>query len=330
MKINGFILSLLLSILLAYFFPTALRALPLPEIINVGIGLIFFFYGLKLAPAELKQGFLNYPSHILIQTTTFILFPFITLAFIPFFEGGTESDLWLAIFFLGVLPSTVSSSVVMVAIAKGNLPTAIFNASISGLIGILATPLLLSIFLSDSGTFEFLDIVLKLVFQIVFPLCAGILLQKILGSFARKYNKSLGLFDKAVIVLIVYSSFSNSFNSNLFAQVGLLDLFKLFTIVIIMFFLIYGMVGYICRILGFSLKDSITVKFCGTKKSLVHGSVMVKIIFGSSASMGLFLLPIMLYHILQLLVVSVFAENYRQKWLRSSVPATAEDLPHTP
>lgn len=325
MKVNGFILSLLTSILLAYFFPTALSGLPLPVIINIGIGLIFFFYGLKMAPAELKQGFLNYPSHLLIQATTFLLFPFITLAFIPFFEGGTESDLWLAIFFLGVLPSTVSSSVVMVAIAKGNLPTAIFNASISGLIGILATPLLLSIFLSDSGEFEFLDVVLKLVFQIVLPLCAGLLLQRFLGNLARKYSKSLSLFDKAVIVLIVYSSFSNSFNSNLFATVGVLDLLKLFAIVIVLFFLVYGMGGYICRILGFSLKDTITVKFCGTKKSLVHGSVMVKIIFGSSASVGLFLLPIMLYHILQLLLVSVFAENYRQKWLKQSSTAISED-----
>lgn len=325
MKINGFILSLLSAILLAYFFPTALKGLPLPLIINIGIGLIFFFYGLKMAPAELKQGFFNYPSHFLIQGTTFILFPFITLAFFPFFEGGTESDLWLAIFFLGVLPSTVSSSVVMVAIAKGNLPTAIFNASISGLIGILATPLLLSIFLSDSGKFEFLDVVLKLVFQIVLPLCAGLLLQRFFGNIALKYSKSLGLFDKAVIVLIVYSSFSNSFNSNLFSTVGVLDLVKLFAIVIVLFFLVYGMMGYICRNLGFSLKDTITVKFCGTKKSLVHGSVMVKIIFGSSASVGLFLLPIMLYHILQLLLVSVFAENYRQKWLKQSNPAIVED-----
>lgn len=316
MKVSKFIISLLAAIVLAYFFPNALKAFPLPQIINVGIGLIFFFYGLKMSPAELKQGFYNYPSHVLIQATTFILFPFVTLAFIPFFEGGTESDLWLAIFFLGVLPSTVSSSVVMVAIAKGNLPTAIFNASISGLIGVIATPLLLGIFLADSGQFEFVDVILKLVYQIVLPLAAGLIFQKFLGNFARRNSKSLGLFDKSVIVLIVYSSFSNSFNSNLFRTVEFLDLLKLFAVVIILFFFVYAMTGYICRILNFSLKDTITVKFCGTKKSLVHGSVMVKIIFGASASVGLFLLPIMLYHILQLLLVSVFAENYRQRWLK--------------
>lgn len=271
-----------------------------------------------MSTAELKQGFLNYPAHILIQSTTFILFPLLTLLFIPFFEEGTGSNLWLALYFLGALPSTVSSSVVMVAIARGNLPTAIFNASISGLIGILATPLLLTLFLSQGGEFQFMDVVLKLVYQIVLPLVGGLILQNFFGNWARRYNATLGLFDKAVIILIVYSSFSNSFNSNLFNTVGVLDLLKLFLIVIILFFLVYKLTGYVGKLLGFQLDDIITARFCGTKKSLVHGSVMVKIIFGGSASVGLFLLPIMLYHILQLLLVSVFAENYRQKWLMTN------------
>lgn len=317
MRPNKFILSLLGSIILAYFFPTALSSLPLGTITDIGIGFIFFFYGLKMAPAELKEGFLNYPSHILIQCTTFLIFPLLTLAFAPLFEEGTGSDLWLALFFLGVLPSTVSSSVVMVAIAKGNLPTAIFNASISGLIGILATPLLLSIFIAQESGFDFMSIILKLVYQIVLPLVAGLFLQKFLGVWARRHNSKLSLFDKTVIVLIVYSSFSNSFNSNLFSSVGVLDLLKLFGIVVVLFFLVYWLVGYLAKLFNFSIKDRITAKFCGTKKSLVHGSVMVKIIFGSSASVGLFLLPIMLYHILQLLVVAIFAENYRQKWLKA-------------
>lgn len=317
MKPNKFILSLLGAIIFAYFFPTALSNFPLGVITDVGIGFIFFFYGLKMAPADLKLGFFNYPSHILIQGSTFIIFPLLTLAFSPLFEEGTSSDLWLALFFLGVLPSTVSSSVVMVGIAKGNLPTAIFNASISGLIGILATPLLLSIFMDKTAGFDFMNIILKLVYQIVLPLLAGILLQRFLGTWARKYNSRLSLFDKAVIVLIVYSSFSNSFNSNIFSSVGLLDLVKLLTIVIILFFLIYRFTGYLAGLFNFSLENSITAKFCGTKKSLVHGSVMVKIIFGTSASVGLFLLPIMLYHTLQLLLVAIFAENYRQKWLKA-------------
>lgn len=316
MKFNGFITALLAAIIVAYFFPTVPGDLPLGTIIDIGIGFIFFFYGLKLAPADLKLGFLNYRSHILIHATTFLFFPILTFIFIPFFEAGTGSDLWLAIFFLGVLPSTVSSSVVMVAIAKGNLPTAIFNASISGVIGILATPLWLSLFMLNTGEFAVRDVIPKLLLQIIFPLIVGLMLQRSLGHIARSYNYQLGLFDKSVIILIVYSSFSNSFNSNIFSSIDFLDLFKLFGIVIFLFFAVYWLTGYICRLFNFSLRDTITVKFAGTKKSLVHGSVMAKIIFGSSASLGLLLLPIMLYHILQLLVVAVFAEQYRKYWLK--------------
>ena len=316
MRSNGFILALFAAIILAWFFPQLLSAFPLGIIIDIGIGLIFFFYGLKLAPVELKAGFFNYRSHLLIQSVTFLLFPLLTFIFIPLFEEGTRSDLWIAIFFLGVLPSTVSSSVVMVAIAKGNLPTAIFNASISGLIGILATPLWLSLFMMQSGEFNIGDIIIKLLLQIVLPLVIGLFLQKYLGHFARTHSRKLGLFDKSVIVLIVFSSFSNSFSSNLFSTIELTDLLKITLIVILLFFTVYTIIGYICKLLGFNREDTITAKFAGTKKSLVHGSVMAKIIFGTSASLGLFLLPIMLYHILQLLVIALFAENYRKKWLK--------------
>lgn len=317
MKSNGFIIALLSAILLAYFAPTALRDFPLEIIIDLGIGFIFFFYGLKLAPADLKLGFLNYPSHILIQLTTFVLFPLLTFLFIPVFEGGIQSEVWLAIFFLGVLPSTVSSSVVMVAIAKGNLPTAIFNASISGLIGILATPLWLSLFLMKTGEFAVLEIITKLLLQIVFPLFIGLLLQGFLGNLARKNSRKLSLFDKSVIILIVYSSFRNSFDSNLLETIKTMDLLKISMIVVILFFAVYGITGYVCKLLGFSLRDTITVRFAGTKKSLVHGSVMAKIIFGSSASLGLLLLPIMLYHILQLILVAIFAERYHKHQVRA-------------
>ena len=316
MKAHGFIIALFATILLSYLFPTALSDLPLKEITNIGIGLIFFFYGLKLAPSELKLGFLNYRLHILIQLATFVLFPLLTLLFIPFFDGGMQSRLWLAILFLGALPSTVSSSVIMVAIARGNLPTAIFNASLSGLIGIVATPLWLSIFMMKSGEFQILDILLKLFLQVLLPMIIGLLLQPYLGKMARFHSSKLSLFDKSIIILIVFNSFSNSFTSNLFDTIEAVDLFKLFGIVLVLFLLVYGLLGYVCKLMDLSLEDTITAKFCGSQKSLIHGTVMIKIIFGNSAGLGLFLLPVMFYHILQLFLVSIFAENYRKRSLK--------------
>ena len=313
MKFNGFIASLLFAILFAWLLPQGPEILPLKTITTIGIGLIFFFYGLKLSPAEFKAGLGNYKVHILIQLSTFVLFPLLVLAFSPLFEGGTDSRLWIALFFLGALPSTVSSSVVMVSLAKGDIPTAIFNASLSGLIGVVVTPLWMSIFISDSAEFEFMNVVQKLFLQVLLPLILGLLLQRFFGNIARKNSSKISFFDKSVIVLIVYSSFSSAFSSNLFSTVGAAELFKLFLLVSVLFFMVYFGIGQLCKLFGFSIEDRITAKFCGTKKSLVHGSVMVKIIFGSSSGNALYLLPIMLFHILQLLVIAIFAEKYRNR-----------------
>ena len=313
MKFNGFIAALLFSILIAWFFPQGPEVLPLKIITDIGIGFIFFFYGLKLSPAEFKAGFYNYRVHILVQLTTFIVFPLLALAFLPFFEAGTASELWLALFFLGALPSTVSSSIVMVSLARGNLPTAIFNASLSGLIGIVATPLWMSMFMAATSDFEFGAVVQKLMLQIIFPLIVGLFLQRWLGNLARKHSKKISFFDKSVIILIVYSSFSTAFSTQLFTSVGVADLLKLLLMVSLLFFVVYFGLGFVSKLIGLNTEDEIAAKFCGTKKSLVHGSVMVKVIFGNSAANALYLLPIMLYHILQLLVIAVFAEKYRKR-----------------
>ena len=313
MKFNGFIAALLFAILLAWIMPQGPEILPLKSITDIGIGLIFFFYGLKLSPAEFKTGFYNYKVHILIQLSTFVLFPILVLGVIPLFEGGTASNLWLALFFLAALPSTVSSSIVMVSLAKGNIPTAIFNASLSGLLGVVITPLWMSIFMQDTAGFEFGEVVQKLFLQVLLPLIIGLGLQRFFGNAARRNSSKISFFDKSIIAIIVYTSFSAAFTSNLFTSVGLTELLKLVTIIVLLFFLIYFIIGQICKLMNFNIEDRIAAKFCGTKKSLVHGSVMVKIIFGNAASTALFLLPIMLYHILQLLIIAVFAERYRKR-----------------
>lgn len=313
MRFNGFIAVLLLAIAVAWFLPQGPQYLPLSTITDIGIGFIFMFYGLKLSPNQFKAGFKNYKAHILIQICTFIVFPLLALASLPLFDGGSSSDVWIALFFLGALPSTVSSSVVMVSLARGNVPTAIFNASISGLIGIVVTPLWMSLFLKGSDELQFGSIVFKFFVQIILPLLLGLFLQRFMAEQARKYNRELGLFDKSIIILIVYTSFSNSFSSGLFTVLDANELLKLFSLVLLIFFLVFFGTGWVSRLLNFSKEDTITVQFCGTKKSLVHGSVMVKVIFGNSANLGLMLLPIMLYHTVQLLLIAVVAEKHRKR-----------------
>ena len=316
MKSHGFIVAIFVAIGIAYFFPQGIEILPLKTITDIGIGLIFFFYGLKLSPAEFKAGLANYKVHLIIHLTTFIIFPLLCLLCLPLFEQGLKSDLWIALFFLGTLPSTVSSSVVMVALAKGNLPTAIFNASLSGLIGIVATPMWIGFVLDKAADFDFLTVLQKLCLQIIFPLVIGLFLQRYFGKIARKYGRQLSLFDKTTIILIIYSSFSNSFTSSLIKNIEWIDLLKMAVIVLILFFIVFFGLAFLSKFIGLNTEDKIAAQFCGTKKSLVHGSVMVRVLFGSAANSGLLLLPIMLYHSAQLILVAWFAEKYRKREIK--------------
>ncbi|MBU3821309.1 bile acid:sodium symporter [Flavobacteriaceae bacterium XHP0103] len=317
MKIDRFVLSIIIVIGISYLFPywgSKESPLPLDAIGTVGISLIFFFYGLKLSIAQLKSGLKNWRLHLLVQTTTFLIFPLLVLAFRPFLQTQEQETLWLAFFFLAALPSTVSSSVVMVSIAKGNIPAAIFNASISGIIGISLTPLWMGLFVKSANTdFNFADIYIKLIVQIILPVVLGVLLQRFLGAFAQKHSSKLTLFDKSIILIIIFKSFSESFEEHIFRSVSFLDLILLFTGVLILFFLVYYLTGFMAKKLNFSKEDQITAQFCGTKKSLVHGTVFSAILFGNMASVGIILLPLMLFHAIQIFIISVIASKLARR-----------------
>ncbi|MFV0564312.1 MAG: bile acid:sodium symporter family protein [Flavobacteriaceae bacterium] len=312
-KVDKFVLAIVTTIAMAYLFPywgTKHSPIPIDLISTIGIAFIFFFYGLKLSPEKLKNGLKNWKLHLLIQTTTFLVFPLLVLAFKPFLQTEEQKTLWLAFFFLAALPSTVSSSVVMVSMAKGNVPAAIFNASISGLIGIVVTPLWMGLFvLKAQSGFNFSDIYIKLITQIIVPVVLGVVLQRFFHAFALRYNKTLTLFDKGVILLIIYKSFAASFYDNVFSAVSFGDLASIFIAVLTLFYIVYWLTGFVSGKLNFSVEDQITAQFCGTKKSLVHGTVFSKIIFGNIATIGILLLPIMLFHAIQILIISVKASK---------------------
>jgi len=298
---------------LAYLFPQLGRddsPVPLDAVGSVGVSLIFFFYGLKLSREKMISGIKNWKLHALVQGSTFLLFPLIVLLVRPFIHEQHEFTIWLAFLFLGALPSTVSSSVVMVSIAKGNVPAAIFNASISGLIGIVITPLWMGLFITQgSSEFDLSEIYVKLSVEILGPVMLGILLQRSLGKYAQQYSKQLSLFDKSVILLIIYKSFAESFDRNVFSTVQLSDLFYITLAVFALFYLVYYLTGYLARRFGFPREDRITAQFCGTKKSLVHGTVFSKILFQNSAATGIMLLPLMLFHAMQIFIISVIASQ---------------------
>lgn len=315
--INGFFFALIGMIVLAYFFPsfgTEQSILHLPDIAEYGVSIIFFFYGLKLNPEKLKSGLSNWKLHIVIQLTTFILFPLIVLGIGAIFSVDTTSLTWVGIFYLATLPSTVSSSVVMVAIAGGNLPAAIFNASISSIIGIFVTPLWMSQLLKQQdAAFEITPIILRLCLEVLLPVILGFLLHKKWGKWTERYNSTLRMFDQLIILMIVYTSFCESFANNMFSGQSAGEIVELGLLMLLFFLVIFGIMLLISRWLNFNRPDKITVLFCGSKKSLVQGAVMGKVLFPNPVMMGVVLLPLMMYHALQLMVGSMIAQQMGKK-----------------
>ena len=309
--LDWFILALLAMVGLAKLWPQpGLQEgfFSLSSFTTYGVSLIFFFYGLKLNFGQLREGLRNYRLHVLIHLTTFIVFPAVVLAARSLLLTSDTQLLWLGIFYVAALPSTVSSSVVMVSIAGGNLPAAIFNASISSLIGVFITPLWMSFLLADTnGQYDLTGVIGKLSLQVILPVVLGLLLNGRLGWLAARYKSELRYFDQITILLIVYTAFCESFARRAFEQISLGDLVELAVLMLGLFFLIFGLITLLCRLLAFNRDDQITALFCGSKKSLVQGTVMANVLFPVSTA-GIALLPIMIYHALQLIVASIIAQ----------------------
>ncbi|GAB2598546.1 bile acid:sodium symporter [Spirosoma areae] len=309
--LDWFILALLAMIGLAKLWPgPGIQEGPLSvaSLAGYGVTLIFFFYGLRLNFAQLRAGLQNYRLHLVIHLTTFLVFPAVVLAARSLLMTTDTALLWLGIFYVAALPSTVSSSVVMVSIAGGNIPAAIFNASISSLIGVFITPLWMSFLLANTtGQYDLGSVIGKLTLQVIVPVVLGLLLNRRLGWFAERHKQSLRYFDQLTILLIVYTAFCESFSRHLFARYTARDLLWLAGLMLGLFFLMFGFVHLVCRLLSFNREDRITALFCGSKKSLVQGSVMATVLFPGSLA-GIALLPIMLYHALQLIVASMLAQ----------------------
>lgn len=315
--LDPFVLAIMAMIGLAAINPTpGLGDGPwsLGELSGYAVSGIFFFYGLRLSVGQLSKSLSLYKLHLLVQCSSFIFFPLILLATRPFFAGGPVESLWLGSYFLAALPSTVSSSVVMVSIARGNIPAAIFNASISSLLGVFITPVWMQLVINDlAGAQSLGPIVFKLILQVLAPVILGMLMNKWGGGFAEKYKVWLKYFDQLVILVIVYTAFCKAFDQKLFAGLSPFTLIGLLLAMGILFWTMLLLIRWCCRRLHFNREDTITAVFCGSKKSLVHGTVLSKVLFAGNPMTALLLLPLMVYHAFQLIMASILARKWSKE-----------------
>ena len=285
-----------------------------PELLTkAGVALIFFLHGVALSFGAMRAGVLNWRLHVLVQTFTFLVFPLLGFALSAGLDGHVAPELKLGVFYLCALPSTVSSSVAMTAAARGNVAGAVFNATLSSLIGIFLTPLWVAFVMKTSGQSVPLGpVILDLLRWLVLPLAVGQMLHAWLGAWAGRHKAGIGVVDRATILMLVYTSFCDSFKQGVWSGHGAGQVLLVAAVCAALFALVMVLTSTAARALGFSREDKLAAIFCGSKKTLASGVPMAKLIFGAHPGLGLILLPIMIYHPLQLIVCGVLA----QRWSR--------------
>ena len=314
LKKEWFLVGMVGAIVLAVLTPSVGRSggwIHLDLLTGVGVALVFFLHGLGLSPKKIKEGISDWRLHIYIQLATFLFYPLIWVIFGETFLAYMPAALAFGFCYLFVLPSTISSSVAMTSVGKGNVPAAIFNASLSSILGIFITPLLIQLFMGFEGVeLDLMASVISIAKLLLLPMILGQLARPYLLTFSEKHKSMVGKVDKYVILLIVYNAFSDSVSNGIWAEFSIELLAVSFALCLfILLFMVHG-IQWGARRCNFELADEVTAVFCGTKKTLAAGIPMAKVIFAGDPRLGMLLLPIMLYHPIQLFYCAMLANRY--------------------
>ncbi|MBY8234847.1 bile acid:sodium symporter [Vibrio fluvialis] len=286
----------------------------LDQLTGIGIAIVFFLHGLGLSPRAIKAGLTNWRLHVYIQMATFVVYPILWVIFGEAFLAYMPSALAFGFCYLLVLPSTISSSVAMTSVGKGNVPGAIFNASLSSILGVFITPLLIQLFMGFEGVqLDLLDSVISISKLLLLPMIAGQIMRPYLVAWVDRHKAVVNKVDKYVILLIVYNAFCDSVVNGIWSEfsVGLLATSIIICTVILL--VMVHLIQWGARRTKFTLPDEVAAVFCGTKKTLAAGIPMAKVIFGADPSLGMILLPIMLYHPIQIFYCVVLANRYARQ-----------------
>ncbi|MBA1289799.1 bile acid:sodium symporter family protein [Pseudomonas japonica] len=321
---DWFLCGMVLATVLAWVFPRyggSGGVLHLDKVINVGVFLVFFLHGANLSGEQIGRGLRNWRLHVMVQGFTFVVFPLLWLAAKQLGGGSLPPMLMLGFLYLCALPSTISSSVALTGSAKGNVPGAILNASLSSVLGIFITPWLVSLAIgTGKGGIDLGPTLLNLSLMLLAPLVLGQIARRWVGALLARHKRYTNILDKCVILLLVYSAFCNSMLSGLWNQQSGTVILAAFLGSAVLLAVVLLLTTRVTRWAGFDHGDQVAGVFCASKKSLAAGAPMAALIFGQHPALGLILLPIMIYHPMQLVVCSIMAETYNQRAARLSAP----------
>ncbi len=312
-RIDGFILAILATVGIATLLPASGHtAEGFSVATTIAVGLLFFLYGARLSTRDAIRGLAHWRLHLTVFGATYVLFPLLGLASIVLVPWALSNELYLGIVFLCVLPSTVQSSIAFTSIAKGNVPAAVCSASVSNMLGVVLSPLLIALLMSGGGAAFDLGSILGIVLQLLVPFVAGQLARRWIGGWITAHAAPLKLVDRGSILLVVYTAFSEGVTQGVWSKLSVDRLFILIGVCVVLLAIMLGLTTLAGRLAKFNRGDQITALFCGSKKSLASGLPMATVLFGGH-QVGLIVLPLMLFHQIQLMTCAWLAGRFGRR-----------------
>jgi sodium/bile acid cotransporter 7 len=311
LRLDPYVLLLLTTVGVASLLPArGIVAVDCKLATALAIGLLFFLYGARLSTRAAVAGLRHWRLHGLVLAFTFLVFPVLGLMCRVLVPDVLTPELYAGVMFLCCLPSTVQSSIAFTSIAKGNVAAAICSASFSNLIGIVLTPVLVTAFLvtQTRGGLSFTAI-RDIVLQLFVPFVAGQLLQRWIGGFVARHKKVLGYVDRGSILLVVYAAFSQGVVAGIWHRLTVASLVLLFITNAALLGTVIVSTMTVARRLRFATEDQIAIVFCGSKKSLASGLPLASVLL-PVATAGLMIVPLMMFHQMQLIVCAWLARRY--------------------
>ncbi|GAA2528412.1 bile acid:sodium symporter [Rarobacter incanus] len=307
--IDPFLIAMVATIAIATVLPARGGGLAIAQgASNIAVAGLFLLYGARLSFAETIAGIRHWRLHATVLAATFVLFPALGLAVKATAGPLMGRDLAQGLLYLTLVPSTVQSSIAFTAIARGNVPGAIVSASVSNVAGVFLTPLLVVALMSSVGTAPPLsaDAVIKIAFQLLVPFVIGQLIHRWVGSWLIAHKSPTKLVERGSILLVIYAAFSAGMAQHIWSQVSIGRMVALLGACAAILGVVMTILWWASARLGFARADRIALFFCGSKKSLASGMPMAAVLF-SASQLGIVVLPLMMFHQLQLLICGIIA-----------------------
>jgi solute carrier family 10 (sodium/bile acid cotransporter), member 7 len=306
--IDRFLAAILITVAVASFLPArGETAAVFSWLTDGGIMLLFFLHGAKLSPDAALAGLRHWRLHAVVFSSTFVLFPLLAVTFHWLAPELLPPALWTGFILMSALPSTIQASIAFTSVAGGNVSAALCSASASNLIGTILAPLIAGMLLARSAPLS-ADAMLAIVLKLLVPFLAGQLLRPWVGAWISRHRLVLRSVDYGSILLIVYTAFSEGVVNGIWHQVDAAQLMRLAAMNATLLAIVMTTLTFASRQLGFSRSDEIAIVFCGSKKGLAAGVSIATVLFAGHA--GLAIIPIMLFHQIQLMVCASLARHY--------------------